>query len=107
LLERYAEHHELLFEIADLFGAQVPHWMAAMHEAVVRGDAEALASAAHALRGSAANFMAAETVDAALRLEMAAGKGDLTLAGSAVEELKTSVGRLIRELAEMSDRRGR
>jgi CheY-like chemotaxis protein len=107
LLERYAEHHDLLFEIADLFAAQAPHWMAAMDEAVVRGDAHALASAAHGLRGSAANFIAAETVDAALCLEMAAGKGDLILAGSAVEGLKRSVGRLIQELAEMSDRRGR
>jgi signal transduction histidine kinase/CheY-like chemotaxis protein/ligand-binding sensor domain-containing protein len=104
LLERYVEHHDLLYEIADLFGAQALRWVAAMDSAVVRGDAAALASAAHALRGSAANFMATETVDAALRLEMAAGKGDLIHAASAVEGLKKSVARLIEELAEMSDR---
>jgi signal transduction histidine kinase/CheY-like chemotaxis protein/streptogramin lyase len=102
LLERYSGHRDLLFEIADLFGAQAPLWVAAMDEAVIRGDADALTSAAHALRGSAANFMATETVDAALRLEVAAGKGDLILAGSVVEGLKKSVGRLIQELARMS-----
>jgi HPt (histidine-containing phosphotransfer) domain-containing protein len=104
LLERYAEHRDLLFEIADLFAAQAPRWIAAMDEAVARGDASALASAAHALRGSAANFMATETVDAALCLETAAGKGDLNLAGDAVEGLKKNVKRLLRELAEMSER---
>jgi HPt (histidine-containing phosphotransfer) domain-containing protein len=104
LLERYAEHRDLLFEIADLFAAQAPHWIAALDEAVARGDASALASAAHALRGSAANFMATETVDAALCLETAAGKGDLNLAEDAVEGLKKNVKRLLRELAEMSER---
>jgi two-component system sensor histidine kinase/response regulator len=101
LLRRYAEHHDLLFEIAELFEAQAPHWMAALDEAVARGDADALASGAHALRGSAANFMAAETVDAAVCLETTARKGDLILAGKAVEVLKKSVARLIGELAEM------
>jgi signal transduction histidine kinase/CheY-like chemotaxis protein/ligand-binding sensor domain-containing protein/HPt (histidine-containing phosphotransfer) domain-containing protein len=105
LLERYAEHHDLLFEIAGLFAAQAPRWIAAMDEAVLRGDASALASAAHALRGSAANFMATETVDAALCLETAAGKGDLNLAGGALERLKKDVGHLLRELAEMSERK--
>ena len=104
LLERYAEHHDLLFEIADLFAAQAPSWIAAMDDAVVRGDAGALASAAHALRGSAANFMATETVDAALCLETAAGKGDLILARDAVDRLKKNVERLLPELTEMSQR---
>jgi HPt (histidine-containing phosphotransfer) domain-containing protein len=104
LLKRYAEHHDLLFEIADLFAAQAPRWMAALDEAVARGDASALASAAHALRGSAGNFMATETVDAALSLETAAGTGDLKLAGDTVERLKKSVERLLCELAEMSER---
>jgi CheY-like chemotaxis protein len=101
LLERYAEHHDLLFEIADLFAAQAPRWIAALDAAVARGDAAALASAAHALRGSAANFMATETVNAALCLETAAGKGDLSLAGDTVEGLKKNVERLLRELTEM------
>jgi len=104
LLGRYGEHHDLLFEIADLFAAQAPSWIAAMDEAVARGDAGALASAAHALRGSAANFMATETVDAALCLETAAGKGDLILAASTVAELKKSVEHLLRDLAEISER---
>jgi signal transduction histidine kinase/ligand-binding sensor domain-containing protein/DNA-binding response OmpR family regulator len=102
LLERYGEHHQLLFEIADLFGAEAPRLLVAIEEAVVRGDAAALTSAAHALRGSAGNFMATETVEAALCLEMAAAKGDLLLAASVTEGLKQSVARLIRELAEMS-----
>jgi HPt (histidine-containing phosphotransfer) domain-containing protein len=58
-------------------------------------------SAAHSLRGSAGNFLAEETVDAALSLEMAAGSGDLILAGSLLEALETSVERLIRDLGEM------
>ncbi len=104
LLERYAEHPELLFEIADLFRAEAPRWMVAIEGAMVRGDGGALKSVAHSLRGSAGNFMATETVEAALRLEIAAGDGDLILAASVLEELKRSVEGLIHELAEMSDR---
>ena len=75
-----------------------------MEEAMVRGDAGALGAAAHTLRGSAANFMATETVDTALRLELAAGQGDLILAGGVVKELRQCVDRLIHELGEMRDR---
>jgi two-component system, sensor histidine kinase and response regulator len=102
LLERYAEHQDLLFEIARLFRAEAPQRIAAMKEALARGDAGALGSAAHALRGSAGNFMATETVDAALSLEMAAGNGDLILAASLLETLKRSVERLMGELGEIS-----
>jgi HPt (histidine-containing phosphotransfer) domain-containing protein len=105
LLERYAGHQELLFEIAGLFRAEAPERVTVMEEAMVRGDAGALSAAAHTLRGSAANFMATETVDAALRLELAAGQGDLILAGGVVEELKQSLDRLVHELAKMSDGR--
>jgi HPt (histidine-containing phosphotransfer) domain-containing protein len=56
---------------------------------------------AHALRGSAGNFMATETVEAALRLEMAAGNGDLILADSLLEALKRSVERLMDELTQL------
>jgi signal transduction histidine kinase/ligand-binding sensor domain-containing protein/DNA-binding response OmpR family regulator len=101
LLERYAEHGDLLFEIADLFRADAPRWMVAMKDALTLGDAGALMSAAHSLRGSAGNFLAEETVDAALSLEMAAGNGDLILAGGLLEALETSVERLIRDLGEM------
>jgi HPt (histidine-containing phosphotransfer) domain-containing protein len=102
LLERYAEHQDLLFEIAGLFRAEAPQRIAAMKEALARGDAGALGSAAHGLRGSAGNFMATETVDAALRLEMAAGNGDLILADSLLEALTRSVERLMGELGEIS-----
>jgi len=74
-----------------------------MEDASRAGDAGALRSAAHALRGSAGNFMAKETVDAALRLEMAAGQGDLVLAGSVLDGLKGSVEWLTRELAQLRD----
>ena len=47
--------------------------------------------------------MATETVDTALRLELAAGQGDLILAGGVVEELKQCVDRLIHELGQMRD----
>jgi len=102
LLERYAENQDLLFEIAGLFRAEAPRRLAAAKEALARGDAGALGSAAHALRGSAGNFLAGETVDAALSLEMAAGNGDFILANSLVEALARSVERLLGELEEMS-----
>jgi two-component system sensor histidine kinase/response regulator len=102
LLERYAGHQGLLFEIAGLFRAEAPQLIAALKEALARGDAGALGSVAHALRGSACNFMERETVDAALRLEMAADNGNLILADSLVEALTRSVERLLSELGEIS-----
>jgi two-component system sensor histidine kinase/response regulator len=102
LLQCYAEHPGLLFEIAGLFRAEAPQRLAALKFALARGDASALGSAAHALRGSAGNFMATETVAAALSLEMAADNGDWVLADSLVETLTRSVERLLGELSEMS-----
>jgi two-component system, sensor histidine kinase and response regulator len=105
LLERNAEHQDLLLEIAALFRAEAPQRIAAMTAALARGDAGALRSAAHTLRGSAGNFMAPETVDAALSLELAAGNGDSSLADGVLAALKRSVERLIGELGEMSVQR--
>ena len=60
LLERFAEYPDLLGELAAIFLEDGPVRLAAICAGVQRRDAGALETAAHALRGSAANFGATQ-----------------------------------------------
>ena len=72
--------------------------LAAICAGVQRRDAGALETAAHALRGSAANFGATQAVDAALKLELMGHGGNLTGADEALAALQHIMGRLNLEL---------
>jgi len=62
-----------------------------LERAVTSQDAEALRTAAHALKGSVANFAAAEPVDAARRLETMGASGDLSGVKDAFAELTAAL----------------
>ena len=61
-------------------------------------DAAALFEAAHALRGSVANFGATQAVAAALKLELMGKAGDLAGAPAALIDLQHAVAALTGEL---------
>jgi HPt (histidine-containing phosphotransfer) domain-containing protein len=61
-------------------------------------DAVVLLEAAHALRGSVANFGATRAVEAALKLELMAKAGDLTGAPAALVDLHQAMAALAGEL---------
>jgi HPt (histidine-containing phosphotransfer) domain-containing protein len=85
--------------IGRLFAEDAPGMLARIRRAISRGDAESLRAEAHALKGSAANFVAPAAVDAAARLESMGRSADLKGAPSAACVVAREVSRLTRALA--------
>jgi len=76
---------ELLAKMIDLFLQDAPQRMAAIHDAIARGDARAVRKAAHAFKSSSANLGAAALAEMCKRLERecrdgAAGESEPLLA---------------------------
>jgi len=87
----------LLQELLEMFFTECPGMVADIRRAVATSDAEALRRAAHALKGSVANFAAPRPVDAARRLEKMGIDGDLGSAGAALDDLEQALDRFRRE----------
>jgi PAS domain S-box-containing protein len=86
---------ELMKELAGLFLSDCPHRMAEIREAIAERNAPRLHHAAHALKGSVANFAAHEAFEAAQRLER---DGRDQLWGCAEQDwaaLETAIGQLM------------
>jgi PAS domain S-box-containing protein len=94
VLARVDGDAELLGELAGLFLKESPKLLSAVQEAVERGDARGLERAAHALKGSAGNFAARATMEAAWQLELMGCTGDLTRANQACVTLEAEMQRL-------------
>jgi HPt (histidine-containing phosphotransfer) domain-containing protein len=105
LLKRFADDPELLAELAAIFLEDAPTRLAAICAGVEGRDPGALEAAAHALRGSAANFEATQAVDALLKLELMGQGGDLTGVDEAFANLQIIMGKLNIELGALPVRR--
>ena len=101
-LARVEGDRGLLAELAALFVDDCPRMLVSIRQALECNDAEALARAAHAVKGSAGNFAAGKTVGAALKLEMMARGGDLTHAREAVAALEEALAQLTQALAGLA-----
>ena len=93
----------LLREVVSVFLTDTPKQVAALEAAVLSRDAAAIASSAHALKGSAGLFSKAGAYDAARVLEQAARQGDLTGVEIACENVKREVSRLEDGLRSLLD----
>ena len=88
--------------MAALMLEEMPRQFDAARRAVANNDAEALAQAAHLLKGSVGNFAAAESESAAVRLEQVARSGDLSDAPAALQVLEAALERLTPALRELT-----
>jgi HPt (histidine-containing phosphotransfer) domain-containing protein len=88
----------LALEVLQMFIEDCPERVAAIRAAVEQGDASALCTAAHTLKGSAGYLAAAHVVDAAARLERIGREGPLADAPAAVVQLEGAVARLMPEI---------
>jgi len=88
---RLGGDRRLLREMLGLFLGESPAMLAAVERAVASGDAGALRRAAHALKGSVANFAAPRPVEAARVLEKMGVEGDLSGAPQALRELEEAL----------------
>ena len=100
-LSRVGGDQELLREIAVLFIDECPRALAEIRDAVGCRDAVKLENAAHALKGSVANFGARDAVEAAFRLEQMGRAKEMTEAEGMLRVLETALSVVCSELAAL------
>jgi HPt (histidine-containing phosphotransfer) domain-containing protein len=100
-LSRVGGDKELLQEIASLFLEDCPRALAEIREAVACGDAARLENAAHALKGSVANFGARDAVAAAFRLEQMGRANEMSEAEAMLCTLESALSVVCAELASL------
>jgi len=100
-LTRVGGDVELLREIAALFIEDCPRALAELRQAVEQREASKLENAAHALKGSVANFGAQVAVDAAFRLERMGRAGELEESAEALGALEHAISAVCTELAAL------
>jgi len=100
---RYSEFLELVLgdaELADtlltMFVANTPDSIERLKDAIATGDGIQIKSAAHFIKGAAANLCALELRDAAYGIEMAAMNGNIEQAISFLAQLEAKWGAFIR-----------
>jgi len=86
------EDDELLTSLLRSFVARAPHSLAALQDAVGRGDAGAVEFLAHSLKGSALNLGAHALGGACQDLEAQARSGYLTSAGQVLQRVRLELG---------------
>jgi CheY-like chemotaxis protein len=99
LLARVGYDEDLLSDVIQVFLADCPKRLVAIHAAVQAGDPGRLREAAHALKGAAGNVSAAALFDAASTLERMAADDRL----NAVEAVEAGWQRLSAEAARVMD----
>ena len=101
LLERVEGDQELLTEMIHLFQEDAPNLLAAMRDALQRGDMAVLERSAHSLKGAAGNLSAKATAAAALQLENDARNKDAESAKGSLVEVERALKHLLPALAEL------
>jgi len=103
VIENLGGDERLLDEIAGVFIAGWPDSLTRLRTALAVADADEVRSAAHAIKGSIANFSAGRAVEAARQLEMTGKAGDLGPAPAQLARVVAAVEEVMAALA--ADRR--
>ena len=96
LVERLGGDRRLARELVTIFRADSPGLMRRIKQAGAKRNMEALAQAAHALKGALATIGAVPARETAARLEAAARAGDSKAAGPLVATLSADMALLSR-----------
>jgi CheY-like chemotaxis protein len=94
LLARVDGDQAFLQELVECFLVDSARLLAVARDAITRGDAQELNRACHTLKGSVSNFCAPAATDAACKLEMLGGAGDLMRANEAFAVLEQATQQL-------------
>jgi HPt (histidine-containing phosphotransfer) domain-containing protein len=100
-LARVGGDADLLKEIGALFVKEYPALLTRLAAAVSNRDDYTVERTAHSLKGSASNFGARAVCDAALALELAGRRGDLTGALEHLRALEAALTLLHSELESL------
>ncbi len=98
LLDDFGQNPTLLAEVITVFLAEAPRLLDALRGAASAHDAAAVATAAHALKGSLGLFSKGSAFEAARRLESAAHAGDVGGFDEGVHEIDVELSRMLRDL---------
>jgi CheY-like chemotaxis protein len=101
LLARFGGNRKLLREVIDVFLVDSPLLMTAIQQARAGREGEALASSAHALKGSVGLFVQRGAYETARRLEQAGRSGDLTGVDEACAVLEDEISGLRTALGDL------
>jgi len=104
LLARFRGDAGLLHRLADVFREDCPHLLAQIQRALRAGNAEAVARAAHAFKGAAANFGVGDVVGAAKRVEAAGREGNLSQGKAAYADLEKMLPAFLGALAAIGSK---
>ncbi len=94
ILRRLDNDRELLRELVEIYDQDCPNYLGRIRTALSQRDGTAAADAAHAFRGAAGNFAAAEVMAAAFQVESLARAGEHASAAAACTHLESEVLRL-------------
>jgi len=100
LLARFGDR-KFLRGMVRIFQTDAAKSLSRIRQAIARSDAEELRAAAHALKGSAANFLADTAVDAAYQLEIMGREHNLSAADEGLSRLETEIAALTQSLSTM------
>jgi two-component system, sensor histidine kinase and response regulator len=101
LLASFGDDTKLVREVIRVFLADSPKQLGVLARAVARRDASAIASAAHAIKGSVGLFSTGAAYEAAQQLEQMARGGELGVIESAHDVLTREVLRLEQGLRQL------
>jgi signal transduction histidine kinase/CheY-like chemotaxis protein len=98
LLERVDGDYSFITELAELFRTDYPRHLGTAREALSRQDSPAVEKASHALKGALVNLAAGPASRLAQDLEANARSGDLSHAGTALQQLEEELNRVMIQL---------
>ncbi len=107
VLSRVDGDIELLQELHGIFIAEYPKLLTAAREAISERNGDALAKAAHTMKGMLANLGAKSAAEAALRLEKMPAGEDLSRVEEAYAVLEKEIERFSRALAALLEEAAR
>ncbi len=105
LLDRVHGDLNLLQELVELFGTEVPGMLARIEKAIQQGSALELEKAGHQIKGSMLQFSAHAAANIALQLEESGRTGSMDGAGMLLEKLRQEVNVLDERLHFMLQNR--
>jgi PAS domain S-box-containing protein len=98
LLEGVGGDKQLLAEMVGVFETDAPDLLDRIQKAIAAHDVKELREAAHALKGSVANFTQGPPFDLVRKLERLGHENQLAGAAQLFQQLKKEIGRLMRSL---------
>ena len=102
IMTRVGGRRQILKKMVDIFLEELPDQIAALHRAIDQQSPEDLRQAAHALKGSVANFDAKVAYEAAFALEQMGKSNNLNQASATCQTLERELSAVQNALKELT-----